>query len=195
MKLARATPASCHLWGTSIQLLRFSACWGAGINTSLHLPCSDWDTYERTCAKHPYARRVASALVAGVRFLPCSAGRQRLSWCFQTVTECYSSAMFSTVQDLSCNCTSSPVPFLFFIIHSPLTCGAPSGSDLSPVLLTSPAEIFRSLFLSQKWRGLIYSRCSAGPALTISPALIFSSPQKQKCNQAVIITITLLEEV
>lgn len=90
----------------------------------------------------------------------------------------------------------SLVPFLFFILHSPLTCGAPTRSDLSPVLMTPPpAEIFRCIFPSQKWRGLFYSRCSAGPALTISRALIFSSPQKQNTNQAVIITITMLGEV
>lgn len=65
---SRATPTCCYLWGASIQLLRFLHAGGAGINTSFHLPCSDWDTYERTSAEHPYARRGASALMAGVGF-------------------------------------------------------------------------------------------------------------------------------
>lgn len=93
------------------------------------------------------------------------------------------------------SCTSSPVPFLFFILHSPLNCGAPSRSDLLSVLLTPFHETFRSLFPFPMWIGLIYSWCSTGPALTISSALIFSSPGKQNTNQAVIIVITLLEEV
>lgn len=87
MKLAGATPDSCHLRGTSIQLLRL--LHAGELESTPHSRLRDAHTKTHTCAEHPYARQVASALVAGeVGFQQRSAGWQRLSRCFQTVIEC-----------------------------------------------------------------------------------------------------------
>lgn len=182
MKLARATPAaSCLL----------CCIHPAALLHAVDLESTPPSTFLAQMETHMNARVLNTRTPGG---LPQPSWQERASHSALQDGRDYPGASRQSQNVNLQSCTSSPVSFLFFILHSPLNCGAPSRSDLSSVLLTPP-EIFRSLFPPQKWRGLIYSWCSAGPALTISPALIFSSPGKQNTNQAVIIVITLLEEV
>lgn len=195
MKVAGAMPDSCCLWGASIQLLRPLHA-GELESTPPSTFCAQTKRHMKThtCAEHPYARQVASALVArgGLPTVLC-----RTAEIIVVLPDTQRMLILSHI--FCCIVVGSSLWMLLLSLSSPfspLNSGAHQSSDLPPVLVHFLKSLDPRFFL--RWR-LFYSLRSflwALPAQRSRSARHWSSHHRKNknTNQNVIIIITLLEE-